>query len=93
MPDLTTDIPGEAIVVGISLVMILIFLGINIFFIKRLVTKLDQVSDQLPLLKQKVSEMETTIKDLSKDLKDVGRLKEKIAVLEYALNELKHPPK
>jgi hypothetical protein len=85
MPEIVTELPGEAMIIGIAIVIILMLLAMNIFFIRRLVTKLEDV----PLLSQRVGAMETTIRNLTNDLKDIGDLREKVAVLNYALEELK----
>jgi hypothetical protein len=93
MPEVVTDISSGTMIVGVALVIILFLLSFNIIFIKRLVIKIDKidivsdlVTGQMPLLSQRVTEMENTIKDLSRDLRDIGLLKERTAVLEYALN-------
>jgi hypothetical protein len=93
MPEVAADVPGGAIIIGVAVVVILMMLILNAVFIKRLVSKIDLVSDQvtggMQLLSQRVTDMENTIKDLSRDLKDIGIIKERTAVLEYALNEIK----
>ena len=81
--------------VSIGVPVLALLLLLNFFFIKRLVKDLDRMQSaiaKLPVqqtkldnLSEKFSSLESEIKSVGKDLRDFGRVRERVAVLEYAM--------
>lgn len=64
-------------------------LAINLWFIRRLVIKIDTMSLQMPVqqnemknMSDKIFTLEREIRNLSHELKDFGHMRERLAVLE-----------
>lgn len=67
---------------ALAAVIFMALIGLNIFFVKRLVTKIESVSEKMPLMGAKMTELEREIREMGRDFKDVGNLRERVAVLE-----------
>lgn len=98
-PPPNSDVLLQAGLAVIGTAFLLLLSG-NLYFVRKLVEKIDKVEkavqENLPGTQAKVDLMETKIADIRSDLqrigndfKDVSSLRERVAVLEFALKEKK----
>lgn len=60
-----------------------LLLTVNGFFLRRMISKVEGI----PLLNNRMETMETELKDIRREIHELARLRERIAVLEFALRE------
>lgn len=79
-------IPFSTVVIGATSGIFSLLMGGNIFFIKKLVNKLDTTAESQKITSIQVSHVDTSITEMKKDIKELNALKIDVAILKTQIN-------
>lgn len=71
--------PSE--VLALASVIISVALALNIFFVKRLVSKIEGI----PVMGEKLDHLEREVRELNRKFMDVIHIRERVAILEFSM--------